>query len=116
MIAATLGQFALLCLIVFGVFSGAAIASASLGAVGSLLAGLVLRRGSGTRRRRLALHGAAAGVAVGCVGAPLGLGVVAAMSSIGVSAMIPVALLSAVVAGVIAGVVTTRSESADGSA
>lgn len=116
MIAATLGQFALLRLIVFGVFSGAAIACASVGAVGSLVAGLALRRGPDTQRRRLALCGAAAGVAVGCLGAPLGLGVVAAVSSIGVSAWIPVTLLSSVVAGVIAGVVTTRLKPADGSA
>jgi len=109
-------RFALLLLIVFSVFSGAAIVSASLGAVGSLLAGLALRRGPDTQRRRLALCGAAAGVAVGCLGAPFGLGVVAAVSSIGVSAMIPVALLSSVVAGVIAGVVITRLKPADGSA
>jgi hypothetical protein len=110
-IAATLGQFALLWLIVFGVFSGAAIACASVGAVGSLLADLVLRRGSGTRRRRLALSGAAAGVAGGFVGV-VGLGIASTMWSSGVSAMVPVALVSALVAGSVAGIATIRSAQA----
>jgi hypothetical protein len=107
-VTATLGQFSLVLLIVVGLCTGAVLACAVVGVTGFLLVHVVLRRSMGRPPANAGMIGAASGVAGGF----LGLGIASTMWSSGVSAMVPVALVSALVAGSVAGIATIRSAQA----
>jgi hypothetical protein len=110
-VAATLGQFSLVLLIVVGLCTGAVLACAVVGVTGFLLVHVVLRRSMGRPPAIAGMIGAASGVAGGFVGV-VGLGIASTMWSSDVSAMVPVALVSALVAGSVAGMATIRSTQA----